>query len=103
MSHQTIPRWIYEIGKAIKEELESREANFKFYALAKGESTNSIDTAQLTMFIKGIDDKYNITKEMAFLVPLKDTTKSRDLNDTMKKILKIDFFVHLKIIQYNYG
>jgi len=27
---------------------------------------------------------YNITTEMAFLVPLKDTTKSRDLYDAVK-------------------
>ena len=30
---------------------------------------------QLTIFIRGIDDKYNVTEEMASLVPLKDTSK----------------------------
>ena len=43
---------------------------------------------QLTIFIRGIDDKYNVTEEMASLVPLKDTTKSRDLYRAVKNMLK---------------
>lgn len=36
------------------------------------------NTAQLDIFIRGIDNKYN-TVEMASLAPLKDITKSPDL------------------------
>ena len=50
-------------------------------------STDLIDMAQLTIFIGGIDDGYNVTEEMASLVPLKDTTKSRDLYEVVKNIL----------------
>jgi len=55
LSHQTITRRIDEIGKYIEEELETRAANFKFYALAIDESTDFTDTAQLAIFIRGID------------------------------------------------
>ena len=58
--------------------LESKAANFKFYALAMDDSTDATDMAQLAIFIRGIDDEYKVTEEMASLVPLKDTTKSRD-------------------------
>ena len=51
-------------------------------------STDLIDMAQLTIFIGGIDDGYNVTEEMASLVPLKDTTKSRDLHEAVKNMLK---------------
>ena len=39
------------------------------------DSTDSTDMAQLAIFIGGIDDEYNVTKEMASLVPLKDTNQ----------------------------
>ena len=44
-----------------------------------GCSTDATGTAQLGIFIKGIDDEYNVTEEVASSVPLKDATKSRDL------------------------
>jgi len=50
------------------------------------ESTDSTDTAQLAIFIRGIDAKYNITGVMASLV-LQDTTKSRDLYIAVKNTL----------------
>ena len=40
------------------------------------------------MFIRGADDKYNIKKEMAFLVPLKDTTVGK------KEGLVFNVFAH---------
>ena len=44
--------------------------------------------AQLAIFISDIDDEYNVTEEMAPLVPLKDTTQSRDLYEAVKNMLK---------------
>ena len=52
-----------------------------------GNSSDATDTAQLAIFIRDIDDKYNVTEEMASLVPLKDTTKSRDLQEAVKNML----------------
>ena len=48
------------------------------------DSTDATDAAQLAIFITGIDDEYNVTAEMASLMPLKDTTKSRDLYKAVK-------------------
>ena len=78
------------LGKVKKQELrteislESKAANFKSYALATEESTDAIDMAQLAIFIRGTDNKYNITEEMASLVPLKGTTKSLGLYEAVK-------------------
>lgn len=41
------------------------------------EGGDAKDTAELAIFIGDIDDKYNILKEMASLVPLKHTTGGR--------------------------
>ena len=68
--------------------MRDKAANFQFYSLAIDESTDVTDTAQLAIFVRGIDNEYNITREMASLVPLKDTTKSIDLYNAVKMTLK---------------
>ena len=64
--------------------MESKTATIKFHALVIDDSTDAIDTAQLAISIRGIDDEHNVTEEMASLVPLQDTTKSRDLYEAVK-------------------
>ncbi|KAG8235640.1 hypothetical protein J437_LFUL013631 [Ladona fulva] len=54
---------------------------------ALDESTDATDTAQLAIFIRGIDKEFNITEELASLVPLKDTTRSVDLYEAVKATL----------------
>lgn len=100
LSCQNVARRIGEIGKCIKR--GRKTANFKFCALALDESTDATHVAQLAIFIRGIDDEYNVilikpyneeiikpyNEEMTFLVPLKNTTKSRDLCEAVKDTLK---------------
>ena len=50
------------------------------------DSTDATDMAQLATFIRGIDDEYNATEEMASLVPFKDTSKSRVLYEAVKNM-----------------
>jgi hypothetical protein len=40
------------------------------------ESTDMADTAQVAIFIRGVDVHFKKTEELAALHPLKDTTKS---------------------------
>lgn len=55
--------------------------------MAIDESTDVMDTAQVAIFIRGIDNEFNIIEEMASLVPLKDTTKARDLFEAVETTL----------------
>lgn len=66
-------------------------------------STDATDTAQLAIFIGGIDYKYNVTEEMAFLVPLKDTIKSPDLREAVTKYIKAIFFNPCQHVWYTDG
>ena len=88
LSRQTIARQIEETGESVGRSLESKAANFKFYALVMGDNTDATDMAQLAIFIRGIEDECNVTEEMASLVPLKDMAKSRDLYEAVKNMLE---------------
>jgi len=88
LSHQTISRRIDDIGKSIENKLEEKVRSFKYYSLAIDESTDVMDTVQeVAIFIRGIDNEFNISEEMASLVPLKDTTKARDLFEAVETTL----------------
>ena len=87
LSHQTIARQIEEIGKP-QDIWKVKPLNFIFYALAMDDGTDAAHMTQPAIFIRGVDDEYDVTEEMASLVPLKDTTKSRDLYKTIENMLK---------------
>jgi hypothetical protein len=59
----------------------------KFYLLALDESTGLTDTAQLTIFICGINDELKFFEEMLALCPLKGTTKGTDILNATKTTL----------------
>ena len=79
LSHQIISRWNEEIGKSIEKSLESKAANLKFYALVVDDNTDATDLAQIAISVRGVDDKYNVTEEMAFLVQLLKTQLNQEL------------------------
>jgi|UniRef100_A0A2S2Q3K0 hypothetical protein len=76
LSGVTVARRIEELGTDIKSILKERISKFIFYLLALDESTDLSVTAQLAIFVQGIDSNFNINKELATLFLLKDRTKS---------------------------
>ena len=64
LSHQTIGRRIDDLADNIKGTLKNKLSASVLYSLALNESTDQSDTAQLVIFIRGIDENFNIIKEM---------------------------------------
>lgn len=64
--------------------MESKDANFKLYALVIDGRTDVTDMAQSAIFTKDINKEYNVTEEMPSLMPLKGTAKSLDLYEAGK-------------------
>lgn len=79
LSRRTITRRILDIGENLESQLEGEIAKFRFYSLAMDESTDVGDTAQLLIFVRGIDDNFNITEELASLQSMKDRTTGEDI------------------------
>ncbi|XP_056642605.1 general transcription factor II-I repeat domain-containing protein 2A-like [Diorhabda sublineata] len=55
-------------------------------ARALDESTDLSDTAQLAIFIRGIDKEFTVTEELLSLQPLKATTTGEDIFNEVQKV-----------------
>ena len=63
----------------IKRQLGARGKEFYFFSLACDESTDASDTAQLLIFLRGVDSEMNVTEEILDLQSLKNQTRGTDL------------------------
>ena len=62
---------------------------FKCFSIALDESTDILDTAQLLIFIRGIDEHFCITEELLSMESLKGTTTGQDMfNGVMHSLEK---------------
>lgn len=79
LSRPTVTRRIEHISDKIVVKLDELIQNFKFFSLAFDESTDISDTAQLSVFIRGVDESFNIHEEPLDLIPMKDSTTGNDV------------------------
>ena len=73
LSHQTIDRRIDGLGDNIEGTLKDKLSVCVLYSLALDKSTDQSDTAQLVIFIRGIDENFNIIEEILDLCHIKGT------------------------------
>ncbi|XP_023233642.1 general transcription factor II-I repeat domain-containing protein 2A-like [Centruroides sculpturatus] len=94
LSRFTIARRIEDLSENIattfREPMRSRNvvAKFEYCSLALDESCNNNNTAQLAIFLRGIDTKFNITEELCSLIPMQGTTAGKDLYNELKSVLE---------------
>ena len=67
------------MGDNIEGTLKDKLCACVLYNLALDESTNQSDTAQLIIFIRGIDENFNIIEEMLDLCHINGTTIGKDI------------------------
>ena len=79
LSRPTVTRRIENMSLDVKQQLIKHCNEFKYFSVAVVESSDAKDTAQLSIFIRGIKDNFEIMEEFVQLMPLRDTTKGRDI------------------------
>ena len=79
LSHQIIGRRIDDFGHNIEGTVKDKLSACVLYSLALDESTDQSDTAQLVIFIRGIDENFNIIEVMLDLCHIKGTITGKDI------------------------
>jgi len=74
----TVARRVEDISSDIQRQLGGRGEAFDYFSLACDESTDASDTAQLLIFLRGVDNM-NITEELLDLQSMKGQTRGSDL------------------------
>jgi hypothetical protein len=78
-SRKTITKRVEAIDTNLSSQVQKRIEQFKLCSITTDESTDISDTAQYLMFIRGIDDNFCITEELAFMQSLQVTTTGSDI------------------------
>jgi hypothetical protein len=67
LSRRTVARRIDSIADDLKLNLTDVTKQFECFSIALDESTDSSDTAQLAIFIRGVDTNFNYVEELLSL------------------------------------
>lgn len=65
LSARTITRRIEDVGDNLLNQLIKKTKTFQYFSLALDESTDIVDSSQLIVFIRGINENFEITEEIA--------------------------------------
>ncbi|XP_023027985.2 general transcription factor II-I repeat domain-containing protein 2-like [Leptinotarsa decemlineata] len=87
LSGVTVARRVEELANDIERSLKERVSQFVYYSIALDESTDITDTAQLAVFIRGIDVNFVVTEEMAALFPMKGSTRGCDVLESFNSVI----------------
>lgn len=88
LTRRTVTRRIEDIGNDLKLQLYEKFETTVKYSLALDESTDAVDTAQLAVFIRAVDDNFHITEELLDLCPMKGTTTGKDVFNELDKLIE---------------
>ena len=67
LSASTVTRRIEEMGENVHVQLKDKAKDFECSALAMDESNDMQDTAQLLIFIRGVNSTFEVSEELAAL------------------------------------
>ncbi len=88
LSRRTVTRRVEVIDEHLSDELLKRAADFTYFSIALDQSTDIRDTAQLLIFIWGINDKFEIVEEFLDMESMQGTTRGSDLYDRVSGCLE---------------
>ena len=88
LSRNTIMRRIEDLSADLELQLRDKACAFDFYSIACDESTDATDTAQLLIFLRGVDDNFCCTEELLNMMSLKGTTTGNDIFKAVSEAVK---------------
>ncbi|XP_069470077.1 general transcription factor II-I repeat domain-containing protein 2-like [Ambystoma mexicanum] len=87
LSGPTLTRRIEEMGDNLYQHLQNLTKKLSYFSLALDESNDVRDSAQLLIFIRGTNDNFEVTEELAVLQSIKGTTTGEDIYEKVCQTL----------------
>ncbi|PVD36572.1 hypothetical protein C0Q70_03557 [Pomacea canaliculata] len=88
LSRTTIARRVEDMGKHLQSKLRDKTARFEMFSIAAYESTDSSDTAQLLVFIRGTNSDFELTEELATMRGMHGNTTGEDLFKEVSAVIE---------------
>ena len=88
LSRRSVTRRIDVIDEHLTSKLNKKAESFTLYSLALDESNDIKDTAQLLIFIRGINENFEITEEFLDMESLKGKTRGEDLFHSVSAVIQ---------------
>lgn len=88
LSRNTIADRVCELVTNLEQQLVGKGKDFIAYSLAVDESSDTSDTAQLSIFIRGVDLSLCVTEELLGLRAMHGTTTGKDLFEEVSRCVK---------------
>ncbi|XP_060137961.1 general transcription factor II-I repeat domain-containing protein 2-like isoform X2 [Zootoca vivipara] len=88
LSGPAVTRSIEEMGGNLHEHLQNSSKKLCYFSLALDESTDVRDSAQLLIFIRGTNDNFEVTEELAALQSINGTTTEEDIFEKVCQTLR---------------
>ncbi|XP_065658975.1 general transcription factor II-I repeat domain-containing protein 2-like [Hydra vulgaris] len=87
LSRNTVAERVNDIATDLRSQLTKICKDIEAFSIAVDESTDVKDVAQLSVFIRGCNFKYEITEELLELIPMHGTTTGADIFLEIEKTL----------------
>ena len=87
LSRNTVANRIDDLASDVQSQLKTKAKEFVSFSLAADESTDRTDTAQLSIFIRGVDAQLSVTEELLDVKPMYGTTTGQDIFNKVEESL----------------
>uniref|UniRef100_A0A8D2Q113 General transcription factor II-I repeat domain-containing protein 2-like n=1 Tax=Varanus komodoensis TaxID=61221 RepID=A0A8D2Q113_VARKO len=78
-SANTVAEHISDLSGNIYDQLHEKAKHFHAYSVALDESTDVTDTVQLAIYVRGVDDNFEVVEELLTLIPMHGQTTAQEL------------------------
>ncbi|KAI3377191.1 hypothetical protein L3Q82_009102 [Scortum barcoo] len=79
LSANTVAERISDLSSNIYHQLCEKAKCFDAYSVALDESTDITDTAQLTIYVRGVDSNFEVTEELLTVIPMHGQTTAQEI------------------------
>ena len=87
LSRNTVAERVCELSTNRHKQLIKKGKDFVVYSLAVDESSDTSNTAQLSIFVHGVDSSLCVTEELLGLKSMHSTTTEKDIFEEVSKCI----------------